>query len=432
LLTPPVPQDHQSIFDIICDTEGVRPVNHGEFETTTNAVFQAVESKDMGASDRVYSLAIQRCRRGGKTFMLHAVAAAISQDKRKADGTIVVNISLNDGMTFVHGEDAVDAILMRVAFALSGRPNFGEFEYNHEGFTWGQVYTFIVQSKIVLLIDELNKISHTAPSYAEMSRLLSDIHGRMGSAVLFSTHKRDTADLLWGRKSATIHLSIREHTWLSIPRIENENCLKGMKKHGAEQLFFWCAVLRGRMPSLLLLNQRSLTTFAEVGPIFELYEPQFGSTPEDYANFQAAQTASRKAALKAVISGDIGLLPRERNTFAAYSNMRTVAALHGLPSWSPRRMCLERTSLFCVRFWKYLRLMNPKRLKLWLSCQSLSASSLRNSTIWYLATQRLRQDKTMKQQNCFLLKKRPTVFTPFSILSGVSFLRDTDRTCCKL
>jgi uncharacterized protein YcgI (DUF1989 family) len=68
-----------------------------------------------------------------------------------------------------------------------------------------------------------------------MSRLLSDIHGRKGSAVLFSMQERDTADLLWGRKSVTENrLSIRKHTWLSIPCIENENCLKGIKKHGAE------------------------------------------------------------------------------------------------------------------------------------------------------------------------------------------------------
>lgn len=122
LPAPPVPQDHQSLFEIICDTEGVRPVNHGEFETATNTVFQAVQSKDMGANDRVYSLGIQRCRRGGKTFMLHAVAAVISQDKRKAEGTIVVNISLNKEAPYAHGEDAVDVILMRVAFALSAPP----------------------------------------------------------------------------------------------------------------------------------------------------------------------------------------------------------------------------------------------------------------------------------------------------------------------
>jgi hypothetical protein len=55
---------------------------------------------------------------------------------------------------------------------------------------------------------------------------------------------------------------------------------------------------------LLLDHQRGLTTFAEDGHVFEPYEPEFRSTPEECAHFQAAQTASRKA----VISGDIGLL----------------------------------------------------------------------------------------------------------------------------
>ena len=315
-------QNHQSIFDAKCDAEGVRPVNHGEFEAATDAVFKAVNSQDEGASNRVYSLAIQRCRRGGKTFMLSAVAAALSHsDELKEKGTNVISITFNDTSPYMEGEDALDAILSRVACALSGSPDFGLFLYSHED-KWGEVYEFIVQSNIILIIDELNKIPHTEPSYAKMSLALSNIHGKKGSAVLYSTHKRDTADLLWGRRRATQGgLSIRPHTWLSMPRIENENCLKGLKKHGSEQLSFWCAVLRGRIPSLLLLDEPSLARFTEDDPVFEAYDPKLGSTMEDYTNFQMVQTASRKAALKAVILGDISLLPRERNSFAAYSYM---------------------------------------------------------------------------------------------------------------
>lgn len=322
LPVPIVPQDHQSIFDELCDVEKVRPVNHGEFETAVNAVLNAVNSQDKGANERIESLAIQRCRRGGKTFMLSAVAAALSSSSKVPQGTHIVSITLNDTSPWRESEDALEAILTRVAYALTGSPDFIFFLYEHSGEKWTQVYKFIVESNIILIIDELNKIPHTAKIYGDMSAALSNIHGKRGSAVFYSTHKRDTADLLWGRERATKNgLSIRPHTWLSMPRIENENCIRGIKKEGSEQLSFWCAVLRGRIPSLLLLNQRSIERFAEEDAVFAPYVAKFGSTPQDYAHYQRSQRDSRTAALKAVISGDISLLPRERNSFAAYSYM---------------------------------------------------------------------------------------------------------------
>lgn len=317
-LPAPLTQDHRSNFDVICAAEQVRPVNHGEFETAVKYVLDAVGSQDKGARERVYSLAIQRCRRGGKTFMLSAVAAALSN--KVQEGTHIISISLNDTSPYMASENALDAILMRVAWALSGTQDFGVFLYQHEKKNWKEVYKFIVNSNIILIIDELNKIPHTAEKYGDMSAALSNLHGRPGCAVLYSTHKRDTADFLWGRERAEKNgLSIRPHTWLSMPRIENENCIRGLKKEGSEQLSFWCAVLRGRIPSLLLLTQSSIQRFAEDDPVFARYEPKFGGTNQDFLAYEMAQRESRKAALRAVISGDISLLPRERNSFAAYS-----------------------------------------------------------------------------------------------------------------
>ena len=74
----------------------VNAVNHGEFERAVDSLLeQAATTVDQG-ENRAAALAIQRCRRGGKTFMLHAVASMLQKDSRVTDsGMIVLFVSLN-------------------------------------------------------------------------------------------------------------------------------------------------------------------------------------------------------------------------------------------------------------------------------------------------------------------------------------------------
>lgn len=61
---------------------------------TRSWIKQESTSHGMG---RAKPLAIQRCRRGGKTFMLHAVASRITNEKGKRlpEETLILFISLN-------------------------------------------------------------------------------------------------------------------------------------------------------------------------------------------------------------------------------------------------------------------------------------------------------------------------------------------------
>jgi hypothetical protein len=61
--------------------------------------------------------------------------------------------------------------------------------------------------------------------YQQMSCCLNDLVAQKGSALINATRLRETADLL--RESldgGSAMLSTREHKWLMIPRLVNENC----------------------------------------------------------------------------------------------------------------------------------------------------------------------------------------------------------------
>jgi hypothetical protein len=99
----------------------VNAVNHGEFEMATTQLIQQAEIKDKG-SERSSAIAIQRCRRGGKTFMLHAVLAQLSKHAELQEDTRIVFISMNSTSQYTPTEeDAYTAILSRIAWELSDR-----------------------------------------------------------------------------------------------------------------------------------------------------------------------------------------------------------------------------------------------------------------------------------------------------------------------
>jgi hypothetical protein len=140
-----------------------------------------------------------------------------------------------------------------------------------------------------------------------MSGLLDIFVQKDGCSLLYSTHQRETADLLRGRRPSGNDptLSKRLHKWMSIPRIVNEKCLYGLLQDPAEQQpSFWCAVLRGRVPALLLQTPDIIADYA--AGVFE------------DSSFSEEECT---ACLAAVITGEIDSFPNARNLFRAYSYM---------------------------------------------------------------------------------------------------------------
>jgi hypothetical protein len=57
-------------------------------------------------------------------------------------------------------------------------------------------------NRVILVVDELNIIHHTAGRYGAMSRLLDNFLQQKGCVFLYSTHERGTADHLRGRPAS--------------------------------------------------------------------------------------------------------------------------------------------------------------------------------------------------------------------------------------
>jgi hypothetical protein len=101
-------------------------------------------------------------------------------------------------------------------------------------------------------------------------------------------------------------LFYRDHKWIPIPRIVNEGCLLGLRKKEAsdqEPVSFWCAVLRGRIPTLALLSHEAIRGYASYSTMFR-----------DKLN----REAERQRCLAAFITGSIEYYPKTR-IFRAYS-----------------------------------------------------------------------------------------------------------------
>jgi hypothetical protein len=144
---------------------------------------------------------------------------------------------------------------------------------------------------------------HRRPNIVELSICWSvettDFIEQKGCAILYSTHQRNTADLLRGRHAGngdSLNLSKPFHKWVSIPRLHMEMCLRGLEKDPSEQPTFWCAVLRGRLPSLAFLDAEDIRSYAHgvLGNVSNL-EPE------------------RQSCLAAVITGKIDHQLNERN-----------------------------------------------------------------------------------------------------------------------
>lgn len=281
----------------------IEVVNNGEFERCTEKLMECFDNEDKSFPERTPALVLERCRRGGKTFMLSAVAKKLAEQLKKQSRSrpiYIVLISLNTDTNYKPGETAVGAILARIAYFLSdSQEEFDVFRKAYSGFN--SVKQWLEASDVILLIDELNVIPNTAIGYDDMSETLDSHLRRKGGALLYSTHHRIEQDLLRGRTvglSSASRLSLRKHIWMAIPRIERK---EGLVHKNNFKFGFWSAVLRGRIPALITLDAFHTWHYA----------------PEDEVMFQ-----ERQHALGAVLSGDATNLQSGRDVFRSYCYRR--------------------------------------------------------------------------------------------------------------
>lgn len=165
-----------------------------------------------------------------------------------------------------------------------------------------------------------------------MCDFLDQLVGRKGSSLIYSTHVRETRDILRSRLApGNAMLTLRNQEWLMIPRIVNENCLRGLRNDSvsqpsfwwskpAIQPSFWCAVLRGRLPGMLVQSNRVIASYGR------------GLFPKHSTSEQ-----ERVAALTAVITGEFDSLPNASKMFRAYSYIseRFTTGRQALFAWPP-------------------------------------------------------------------------------------------------
>lgn len=272
----------------------IETVDNGEFAACTDLLLQCLDSQEDLQPARTPALVLERCRRGGKTFMLSAVARNLSETLKGKD-VYIVQISLNSVTPYQPSETALNAIFSRVAFFLANpKDRFPAFRKKYADFS--SVGRWLEQNHVVLLIDELNVIPSNAKSYDEMSAVLDFHVAFKGGALLYSTHHRIEQDLLRGRRQGSASkFSLRDHRWMSIPRIETEDQLI---HKGTFQFGFWSAVLRGRIPALICLDQFGIARYAvKDGKMFE----------------------ERQHAMAAVHTGDASGFKPGRDLFRSYS-----------------------------------------------------------------------------------------------------------------
>ena len=215
--------------------------------------------------------------------------AVASQLEKKFEGDeqapFVVFISLSSTSKLSKKETAMDAILSRVAYELDNNSKeLSFYQFLKRYFNFDAIIDWIEWNKVILLIDELNIIEPKRAEYGRMSLFLDALAGRKGSALLYTTHHRLEKDLLQGRP----------HCWQPMPRLNTEACIRHMKRTE----HFWSAVLRGRIPALLVLDQHLIDGFMP------------GTYQDD---------ASRHLLFNAILDGNIDYLEAGRKTFRAYS-----------------------------------------------------------------------------------------------------------------
>jgi signal recognition particle subunit SEC65 len=129
----------------------INVVDHGEFESAVEELKMQAEVEDDDHPDfqKATVLAVQRCRRGGKTSMLHKIAAQISTELPL--NSRVVFIYLNSVSTYDSFENAYTAILSRIVWELSGRPS--TFRLFRRSFTdFREIDNWLEQAKVILIL----------------------------------------------------------------------------------------------------------------------------------------------------------------------------------------------------------------------------------------------------------------------------------------
>lgn len=158
---PKLSRNFQEEFQGMLNQSNVNEVNHGEFEAAADVIAQQSRRVDDASRERPEAVAIQRCRRGGKTFMLKAVASLLQERARlqQRSSQAILIMSLNGSVPHEPSrEDPHQANTSRAAWELTGQStNFHLFKRKHSNF--GSLDEWLEhQCSILLLVDELNAI----------------------------------------------------------------------------------------------------------------------------------------------------------------------------------------------------------------------------------------------------------------------------------
>lgn len=223
-------QDHIAAFHKLCCDCLSPSVDLADLEPARDIVLRAFVSED---SQHVPSLAILHGRYLGK-YLLLALASLLSRslvEHHLDDSTAVILISFHGTTPFSNAveDDALSALLARVAFVLSGEStSFSSFLRRRVNEQWWNVQQFLMDASVILLIEGLDMIPATAKRYDGMcSFLLNGIQDKAGSVVVYSTPALNTADLLLAHGQDIYNVAVRRnvlsdrrHRWLDTPRIE--------------------------------------------------------------------------------------------------------------------------------------------------------------------------------------------------------------------
>ncbi len=139
---------------------------------------------------RVPPLAVVRCSRGGKTRALTEIAHALSNED-----IATIFVSFNGLTSFESDEEPIKGLCRRIAFAASHTGSFDFTLWASRGWLKNNVSVAQIEEwltkfegqKLVLVIDELNKIQGT--EYLELARFLKK-HFLIpkGRYLVFSSH----------------------------------------------------------------------------------------------------------------------------------------------------------------------------------------------------------------------------------------------------
>mgnify|MGYP006897422834 CR=1 FL=1 len=198
-----------------------------------------IQTVDNGEFDACASLLLERSRRGGKTFMLKAVASTSAQrlfEQDRPTSTFVLKISLTDLSPFEGAsETAVNAIFflaLRISFALHLK-KFSIFRKSLQS-----VEHWLAENSVILLIDELNVIPTTCPQYNKMSGILDGFVGQKGCSLLYSTHHTIKDDLPQGCNFMQKSFSLCSPEYFLTEAAARQALLKRSRRYSVDQAFY--------------------------------------------------------------------------------------------------------------------------------------------------------------------------------------------------